>query len=1051
MPKDASLKEVAILGSGPIVIGQAAEFDYSGTQACNSMREEGIHTVLINSNPATIMTDREIADTVYIEPLTASSVAAILEKERPQGLLAGFGGQTALNIAMDLHTSGVLDRLGVRLLGIRPDSIRKAEDREDFKKLMESIGEPMAPSVIVHTLEECVAFAKQQGYPIIVRPAYTLGGTGGGIARNAGELHDICAKGLAMSPIHQLLLEESLLGFKEIEYEVMRDGSDNCIIVCNMENFDPVGVHTGDSIVIAPSQTLTDKQYHMLRNAAFKIIRSLGIEGGCNIQYALDPDSDDYRVIEVNPRVSRSSALASKATGYPIAKVASKVAVGYALNELKNSITQNSSAFFEPSLDYVVVKIPKLPFDKFPTSSKTLGTQMKATGEVMSLGRTYEEAMLKAVRSLESGFLSLDFPPFEALSDGELTEKLTTESFDKLFAIAALIQRGHTTEEIFALTKVDRWFLRGVENLVTVQEELKHQQGQPLEKAVVQAGRYGFPTTEIARLCGREAAWVDTLLGQADIRTVYKMVDTCSREFDAFTSYYYSCVDKEDESVASDREKVLVIGSGPIRIGQGIEFDYCCVHSVWAIKEAGYYSVIINNNPETVSTDFDTADKLYLDPLYIEDVMRVVQKERPMGVVVQFGGQTAINLAGELDRRGVRILGTSFDSIDMAEDRERFNGILHSIGIASPEGYSAQSREEVDACVKKLGYPVMLRPSYVIGGRAMQVIHNEAMLEHYLLDNREHLDRGGLLIDKYIQGKEVEVDAICDGENILIPGIMEHIERTGVHSGDSISVYPAAFLEHPVVDTLVEYTEKIGKAIGIRGIFNIQYVYDGQRVQVIEVNPRASRTVPILSKLTGVPMVKLATRVMLGETLADMGFGVGLYKKAKLYGIKIPIFSNEKLIGVDIAVGPEMRSTGEVLGVDQDLDVAIHKAFEAAGARIPKEGNLFVALDDLSKEAGSRLVREYQKRGFHICSGGGTARYLREQDIPVEELSPEGALEALEQGKIQLFINTPTRGGEVGTLGFKMRRKASEYKVQTFTCLDTARFFLRAVDLERNS
>jgi len=1050
MPKDSTIHKVVILGSGPIIIGQAAEFDYSGTQACNAMREEGIETVLINSNPATIMTDREIADIVYIDPLTVSAVTAILEKERPDGLLAGFGGQTALNIAMELHQSGVLERLDVRLLGIHPDSIRKAEDREEFKDLMDEIGEPIAPSVIVHTLEESAAFAKTQGYPIIVRPAYTLGGTGGGIAHSDDQLHAICSRGLALSPIHQLLLEESLTGYKEIEYEVMRDAMDNCIIVCNMENFDPVGVHTGDSIVIAPSQTLTDKQYQMLRNAAFKIIRALKIEGGCNIQYALDPDSDDYRVIEVNPRVSRSSALASKATGYPIAKVASKVAVGYALHELKNSITKSSSAFFEPSLDYVVVKIPKLPFDKFPTSAKTLGTQMKATGEVMSIGRTYEEALLKAIRSLESGVLSLDFPAFDTASNELLIEKLTTESFDKLFAMAQLLRRGVGIETIFNLTKVDRWFLRGLENIVKVQEALKRGGADALETAVVQAGKYGMPVAEIARLSGWEPGAVTQLLESRHVRTVYKMVDTCSSEFDAATSYYYSCVDEEDESIPLDREKILVIGSGPIRIGQGIEFDYCCVHGVWAIKEAGYYSVIINNNPETVSTDFDTADKLYLEPLFIEDVMRVIEKEKPSGVVVQLGGQTAINLSRELHARGVRILGTSFESIDKAEDREKFNEVLRSINISFPQGYMACTLSEVDESIEKLGYPVMIRPSYVIGGRAMQIIHTPRMLRHYLENNREHLQSGGLLIDKYIQGKEVEVDAVCDGEHILIPGIMEHIERTGVHSGDSISVYPAAFLAHDVVETLVDYTGRIGRALDIRGIFNIQYVYDGREVRVIEVNPRASRTVPILSKLTGVPMVKLATRVMLGETLPDLGYGTGLYKKAQLFGVKIPIFSNEKLIDVDIAVGPEMRSTGEVLGVDADLDAAIYKAFEAAGANIVSGGNLFVALDDTNKEEGVQLVREYCRRNFHIYSGGQTAEHLRAQGIPLQELTHSDLMQALENGKIQLLLNTPTRGGDTGTFGFRLRRRASEYKVQAFTCLDTARFFLKAIDEKKH-
>lgn len=1052
MPKDNSLQKVMILGSGPIVIGQAAEFDYSGTQACNSMREEGIQTVLVNSNPATIMTDSDIADTVYIEPLNVDAVTQILEKEKPDGLLAGFGGQTALNIAMELHERGTLDRLGIRLLGIRPDSIRLAEDREEFGSLMARIGEPMAPSIIANTVKECEDFAAGVGYPLIVRPAYTLGGTGGGIAHNLPELREICGKGLSLSPIHQILLEESLLGFKEIEYEVIRDGKDNCIIVCNMENLDPVGVHTGDSIVIAPSQTLTDKQYQMLRKAAFKIIRALDIEGGCNIQYALDPWSDSYRVIEVNPRVSRSSALASKATGYPIARVASKVAVGYSLDELVNSITRSSSAFFEPSLDYIVLKIPKLPFDKFPTSLKTLGTQMKATGEVMSIDRTFEGALLKAIRSLESGLLSLEQPGFDELPEEILTEKLTTESFDKIFAIAALLKKERSIEEIYDITKVDLWFLNGIRRIVEAQEKLKKRDlpETETEDSIAEAAKMGLPAREIARLTGRPMEKVEQLLSARGISVVYKMVDSCGGEFDAVTSYYYSCCDEEDESTPDPVKKVLVLGSGPIRIGQGVEFDYCCVHSVRAIKKAGYQSIMINNNPETVSTDFDTADKLYLEPLTIDDVMRVINKEKPYGVVVQFGGQTAINLSKALHEKGVRILGTSFDSIDRAEDRDRFNHMLREIGVKAPTGYYAQTLEDVYRAVGKLGYPVIIRPSYVIGGRAMQILHDARALEQYLAYNGGYLGQGGLLIDEYVMGKEVEVDALCDGEDILVPGIMEHIERTGVHSGDSISVYPAVFLEKTVVETLLDYTRRIGKALDIRGVFNIQYVYDGEDVRVIEVNPRASRTVPILSKLTGVPMVRIATDIMLGVRLDEMPYGTGLYRKSRLCGVKMPVFSNEKLADVDVALGPEMRSTGEVLGVDADVDIAAYKGFEASGIRIIEQGSLYLSLDDHNKSEGVSLAREYASRGFSVISHGQTLEQLRASGIEAASMEPDELMEAIGKGRVQIVVNTPTVGNRVDTFGFRLRRRACEYKVPVFTCLDTARFFLRAVDAKRD-
>jgi len=1041
MPKDMSLKKVLILGSGPIIIGQAAEFDYSGTQACNSMREEGIEVVLVNSNPATIMTDSHIADKVYIEPLTVESVTQVIKKEKPDGLLAGFGGQTALNLAMKLFEEGVLEKYGIRLLGITREAIIKAEDREAFKDLMDEIGEPIAPSIIAENLEECIAFAGEQGYPLIIRPAYTLGGTGGGIANNLEELRETCRHGLSASPIHQILLEKSLLGYKEIEYEVMRDSGDNCVIICNMENVDPVGVHTGDSIVVAPSQTLTDKQYHMLRNAAVKIIRALKIQGGCNIQYALHPDSDEYVVIEVNPRVSRSSALASKATGYPIARIASKIALGYTLDEMKNSITKNSSAFFEPSIDYIVVKIPKLPFDKFPTAEKALGTQMKATGEVMSIGRTFEEAMLKGLRSLESKTLSLRAPWTEGLSDEELWANVRQMSDRQIFYVAALLRKGATLDQLFDATKIDRWFLKGFKNMVDMEHALIAASPDTLNEVARKAYTMGYPKQEIENICGQS---VD--LG--GLKPVYKMVDSCAGEFDAATSYYYSCFDEEDDSVPLEGDKILVLGSGPIRIGQGIEFDYCCVHGVWAIKDAGYKSIIINNNPETVSTDFDTADKLYVEPLYIDDVMAIIEKEKPMGVVAQFGGQTAVNLAGPLHERGVRILGTSYDSIDQAEDRERFIATLAGMGIKTPRGFAVTNRQELDEAIEKLGYPVIVRPSYVIGGRAMEIIYDHSYLERYLDTKDEYLENGGLLVDEYIQGKEVEVDALCDGENILIPGIMEHIERTGVHSGDSISVYPAVNLQHEVVETLIDYTKRIGVGINIQGVFNIQYVFDGKEVRVIEVNPRASRTVPILSKLTGVPMVNLAVKIMLGQKLTDLDYGIGLYKKARLYGVKMPVFSNEKLKNVDVFLGPEMKSTGEVLGVDKDLDMAIYKSFSAAGNAIPTGGNIFISLSDNNKEEGLEIARMYLQRGFTIYAIGQTKEYFRNHAVPSRGIAKDALPNFIATGGINIVINAPTKGDNIHTYGFMIRQIASVYKVPVFTCLDTARFLLRAIDVK---
>ncbi len=873
------IKKVLIIGSGPIIIGQAAEFDYAGTQCCKAIREEGIETVLINSNPATIMTDQGIADKVYIEPLTAEAVEAILRAERPDGILAGFGGQTGLNLAMELEEKGVLAELGVALLGINKEAIEKAEDREKFKALMEEIGEPIPASAIATGLPEAQAFAAEAGFPVIIRPAFTLGGTGGGIASNSEELKKLVTNGLEKSAIGQVLIEKSVAGWKEVEYEVIRDHKDNCIIICSMENLDPVGVHTGDSIVVAPTQTLADHEYQMLRNASLKIIRALKIEGGCNVQFALDPDSDRYIVIEVNPRVSRSSALASKAAGYPIAKIAAKIALGYSLEELQNYITEESSALFEPTMDYCVVKFPKWPFDKFRTASRRLGTQMKATGEVMSICRTFESALLKALTSLEVKCDGLRVPYVTGLEDKALIEKLSACDDERIFVIAELLRRGvMTLEEIHTRTGIDPWFLAKIGNIVKMEKRLAGSVITP--KLIGEAEKMGFTDSEILSLTGMKSEALRDLRDYNGIYPVYKMVDTCAGEFEAATPYYYSCFDAEDESVPSAQLKVLVVGSGPIRIGQGIEFDYCCVQGVWALKELGYESIIINNNPETVSTDFDTADKLYFEALHIDDVMNVIKKERPYGVVLQLGGQTALNLAEDLSARGIRILGTSNASIDLAEDREKFSALLEELKIPAPAGAAITHADEAAAIALRLGYPLIVRPSFVIGGRAMQVVYNDEELYQYLKEAVSLSAEHPVLIDKYVEGVEFEIDAIGDGEDLLVPGVMEHIERTGVHSGDSISVYPAYSLPHAVTDKAVAYTRKIGAALAVRGLMNVQYVYDGKEIYVIEVNPRASRTVPILSKVTGVPMVKIAMAVMLGQKLKHLDWGTGLYREA---------------------------------------------------------------------------------------------------------------------------------------------------------------------------
>ncbi|MTK11589.1 MAG: carbamoyl-phosphate synthase (glutamine-hydrolyzing) large subunit, partial [Clostridiaceae bacterium] len=979
MALDKKLKKVMILGSGPIIIGQAAEFDYSGTQACKAIKEEGIETILINSNPATIMTDSHIADKVYIEPLNIECVTKIIEKEKPDGILAGFGGQTALNLAMKLKSKGILDKYNVRLLGINSEAIKKAEDREEFKKLMLDTNQPIPMSIIATNVEQCVEFVDKYGFPVIIRPAYTLGGTGGGIADNMSELLEICHIGIKMSPIGQILLEQSVAGWKELEYEVIRDGKDNCITICNMENIDPVGIHTGDSIVVAPSQTLRDKEYHMLRKAAIDIIRSLKIEGGCNIQFALDPNSSNYIVIEVNPRVSRSSALASKATGYPIAKIAAKIAIGYSLDELKNYVTGSSSACFEPTLDYVVTKIPKWPFDKFSKAERTLGTQMKATGEVMAISRTFEGSLLKAVTSLDGRFTGLRINKMSELSEDEIIEKIKMQDDQRIFAVAEGLRKGLTVDKMHDITKIDKWFLNGINNIVTMEKKLKTDKLDA--KLLYEAEATGLIDEEICEFTGMTKEQLEKIRKENNIYPVYKMVDTCSGEFDATTPYYYSCYEDEDENIISDEKKVLVIGSGPIRIGQGIEFDYSCVHGVWGIKEAGYQAIMINNNPETVSTDFDTADKLYFEPLHIDDVMNIVEREKPEGVIVQLGGQTSINIAKKLNERGVNILGTSFESIDLAEDRDKFRNFLEDLNIPSPMGTAVTSVEEAYDAVEALGYPVVVRPSYVIGGRAMEVVYDKSALTKYMAEAVQISSEHPILIDRYIKGIEIEVDAISDGENILIPGIMEHIERTGVHSGDSITVYPYISLCENTVKTLVQYTKEIAKGLKIIGLLNIQYVFDGSNIYVIEVNPRASRTVPILSKVTGIPMVKIAIETMLGKKLVNLDYGIGLLEKKDFFAVKVPVFSGEKLVDADIYLGPEMKSTGEVLGIDRTLSKALYKGFSASGVEIITKGNVYVSLKDADKKESLEIVKNYIELGFKIYASEKTGNYLTENNI----------------------------------------------------------------------
>ncbi len=1052
MPKNNSLNKILVIGSGPIIIGQAAEFDYAGTQACKALKEEGFEVVLVNSNPATIMTDDNIADRVYIQPLTVNALEYIIAKEKPDGILPTMGGQTGLNLAIELQEAGILDKYNVKLLGTSLDTIKKAEDRECFKNLMQEIGEPVPPSTIIDNIQDGLDFAEKIGYPIIVRPAYTLGGTGGGIASNPDELKEVLYTGLLHSRINQVLLEKSVAGWKEIEYEVIRDSNETCIVICNMENLDPIGIHTGDSIVVAPSQTLRDEEYQMLRSSAIKIIKALEIEGGCNVQYALHPESLEYCVIEVNPRVSRSSALASKAAGYPIAKIAAKIAVGFNLHEIPNYVTRKTKASFEPSLDYIVVKIPKWPFDKFSYANRKLGTQMKATGEVMAIDRTFESSFLKAIISLEGNETGLRKPHIALLSKESILQRLETCDDERIFVVAEALRKGVSVKRINNITKIDKWFLNKINNIITIENRL---QTEPMTYELLkQAESMGFTDYEIQDLSKESLAKLDTLRRAHNLYPVYKMVDTCAAEFESYTPYYYSTFEEEEENIISKKEKVIVIGSGPIRIGQGIEFDYCSVHAVWAIQKAGYESIIINNNPETVSTDFDTSDKLYFEPLFIEDVFNVIRKEMPKGVIVQFGGQTAINLAPKLLTRGVQILGTSVESIDMAEDRELFEKLLTELKIPQPKGAAVTTLREAIITANNIGYPVLVRPSYVIGGRAMQIVYSDEELTKYLKEAVTVSLEHPILIDQYINGKEVEVDAISDKDDILIPGIMEHIERTGVHSGDSFCVYPSQTLSQKVIDKILLYTKKLAKALQVIGLMNIQYVVKGDDVFVIEVNPRASRTVPILSKVTKVPMVNIAVQVILGERLQDLGYGTGLLPNTSIVAVKAPVFSFQKLTNVDTALAPEMKSTGEVLGIDTVYEKALTKAFEGAGYSFPNKGNVLISVKSTDKEESLEIIKEFMDLGFGIIATQLTSKFLRERGIEPREINKfdlDLIHKMIKDNEINIVINTPTIGKVTERCGFRLRTCAEQYKVPCFTSLDTAKAYLKAIRAKKQN
>ena len=1050
MPRNENVKKVLVIGSGPIIIGQAAEFDYAGTQACSELKKEGIEVVLVNSNPATIMTDKNMADKIYIEPLTVNTVKKILDKEKPDSILPNLGGQIGLNIAMELEESGFLKEHNIKLLGTSAEGIKNAEDRQAFKDMMERINEPCIASKVVESVDDAVDFANSIGLPVIVRPAYTLGGTGGGIAYSIDELIEICGSGLRLSRVHQVLIEKCISGWKEIEYEVVRDRKGNCITVCNMENIDPVGVHTGDSIVVAPSQTLADKEYQMLRTSAIKIISALKIEGGCNVQFALNPNSFEYAVIEVNPRVSRSSALASKATGYPIAKVAAKIAIGYSLDEIVNQVTGKTYACFEPVLDYVVVKIPKWPFKKFLSASRDLGTQMKATGEVMAIAPNLEAGLMKAIRSLEENVDGLELEKLKHLNDEEVKGLLKNVDNERIWVIAENLRRGISIEEIHKITTIDEFFIGKIKNIVDIEKKIKENFNLEILRV---AKEYGFPDSLIARLSNKNEEEIREKRYENNIVANFKMVDTCSAEFEAVSPYYYSSYDDGNEAIANENKKsIIVLGSGPIRIGQGIEFDYASVHTVWALKKKGFETIIINNNPETVSTDFDIADKLYFEPLTKEDVENVVKNENPYGAIVQFGGQTAIKLTKALNDMGVKILGTSEQDMDRAEDRKEFDEALNNCGILRPKGSTIFTVEEGIKVANELGYPVLVRPSYVLGGQGMAIAYDDKEITEFINEINKIEQEHPILVDKYMLGKELEVDAICDGEEVLIPGIMEHLERAGIHSGDSVSVYPTKHIEWKHQDKIIEYTEKIAKELNIIGVLNIQFIISHDEVYIIEVNPRSSRTVPYISKVTNLPVIDIATRVILGEKLKDMEYGTGVYKKSDYICVKMPVFSFEKIKNADTSLGPEMKSTGEVLGVSKNFSHAVLKAFLGSGINISKKGNILITVRDKDKEEVLPIAKRFANKGFNIYATTGTAKFFKENglsDVNVVEKIWEGKdsiLDLIQSGKLQFVINTPTKGKQSNRDGFKIRRMAVECKIPCFTALDTVNALYEAIE-----
>lgn len=1048
---ELGIKKVLVIGSGPIVIGQAAEFDYAGVQACRSLKEENIEVILVNSNPATIMTDQNIADKVYIEPLTIEAIEQIIAKEKPDGLIASLGGQTGLNMAVSLHDAGILEKYNLKLLGTKIDAIQNAEDRELFKNLMDKIGEPVPESRTVSNFDDAQTFADKIGFPLIIRPAFTLGGSGGGIATNQREFQEIVHTGLLRSPINQILVEKSIAGYKEIEYEVMRDSTDSCITICNMENIDPIGVHTGDSFVVAPTQTLTAKECQMLKNSAFKIIRALKIEGGCNVQFALDTISNQYYVIEVNPRVSRSSALASKATGYPIAKVTTKLAIGYTLAEIKNAITQKTMANVEPSIDYVVTKIPKWPFDKFESGDRLLGTKMKATGEIMAIGRTFENSFKKAITSLEDKNTGLIRKRFNELSTDELKALLHVQDDRRIFRVAEALSRGISIEEICQITKIDKWFISKINILTDFEAKLKKEKLTP--QLYLQAKEKGFLDSEIAVFTRTKLADIEAFKKENNIKAAFKIVDTCAGAIEAQTPYYYSTYNEVDENVVDDRKSILILGSGPIRIGQGIEFDYCSVHAAWSVKKCGYQSLIVNSNPETLSTDFDVADKLFFEPMNIENIMNIIEAEKPEGVLVQFGGQTAINLASQLEARGVKILGTTLESINKAEDRKQFEKLLQELNILQPKGVAVRKEIEAIEASRALGFPLLVRPSYVIGGRGMQVVYDEDELLAYFKSALKFSDEHPVLIDQYIEGKEVELDAISDGQNVLIPGVTEHIERAGVHSGDSMAIYPTQKVKQKVVDTLVDYTTKIARALNIKGLMNIQFVLKDDVVYVIEVNPRASRTVPIMSKATSIPMVDIAIKAILGQDLKSQGVQIGLADKTSLVCVKLPVFSFQKLNRIDPALAPEMKSTGEVLGLDTVYEKALIKAFLAGGYKFPSHrGDVLLSLNDHFKSEALDIAQSLVDLGFRVVATVGTHNFLEANNIPSKEIM-NFDLEKIQQHmklkKLSFVINTPstTNSARVGSQnrGFLIRTIAEMYSTPCFTSIDTARAYLKAM------